>query len=354
MGIFKDKEFKKLVGFDHHKLVIASILVTGISFPFIFLGNEINAVSNKGIMHALIGWFHAGILHFANLFIFYKFKKYDEKRNSVSTIKLFFRRNYPVHFITTVIVTGVMSIGPYQSVGIPCTEALLIKSIIGTIILMSVIVGFYETAFYMNALNLSVKEREKLKRQNVESQLEILKSQVQPHFLFNSLNTLASIIPEEPEVAVQYVQNLSKVYRYILEIKDKKLIPVYEEMKCVHAYLFMLETRFGENLHCNVDLENIEDNHFIVPLSIQMLVENAVKHNVISTKRPLMISITSESGMLKVCNNLQLKDQQVISTGTGLENISNRYEITAQKKVLIHEDDETFSVQIPLIEVSLS
>jgi len=352
--MFKAKEFKKLIGFDHTWLVICSILITGITFPFIFLGDEVNNSDENGLMHSLVGWGFSAVLHLANLSIFYYFKKKETKTGTFTGIGKFFRRNYPVHLLTTAIITVLTTYGPFLWVGMDCSPIKLTKSIIGTGILMSIIVGFYEAAYYMTAFGKAEKEKEKLKRENIESQLEILKNQVQPHFLFNSLNTLASIIPEEPETAVKYVQNLSKVYRYILEIKDKKLIPVYEEMKCVQAYLFMLETRFGGNLRCNVVLENIEENHHIIPLSIQMLVENAVKHNIISTKKPLTISITSEGAELKVCNNLQLKKEEVMSTGTGLKNIANRYEITAGKKVMVQEDLENFSVHIPLIEVSLS
>ena len=352
--MFKAKEFKELIGFNHTWLVIVSVLVTGTTFPFIFLGELVNQISHEGAFHAIFGWVYSAIVHYVNLLIFYKFKQMDSRKGKITDIKLFFTRDYPVHMLATVLVTLLMSLGPYSQLGLTCNGLVVVKNIIGTSLLVSVIIGFYETAFYMRALKTSLIEREKLKRENVESQLEILKSQVQPHFLFNSLNTLVSIIPDDPDVAVKYVQNLSKVYRYILEIKDKKLIPVYEEMKCVQAYLFMLETRFGSNLRCKISLENIDENHFIVPLSIQMLVENAVKHNVISAKRPLSIEIISKGEELSVTNNLQLKEQDVISTGTGLQNISSRYLITANKEVKIQEDLESFTVHIPLIEVSAS
>ncbi|MFK7756130.1 MAG: sensor histidine kinase [Flavobacteriales bacterium] len=353
--MFKAKEFKKLIGFNHTWLVICSILITGITFPFIFLGEDGKTADENGLIHSLIGWGFSALLHLANLSIFYYFKKKDAKTNVFTGIKKFFKRNYPLHLVTTAAITVLATYGPFLWVGMDCSPLKLTKSIIGTSILMSIIVGFYETAYYMTAFGKAEKEKEKLKRENIESQLEILKSQVQPHFLFNSLNTLASIIPEEPETAVKYVQNLSKVYRYILEIKDKKLIPVYEEMKCVQAYLFMLETRFGGNLRCNVVMENIQENHHIVPLSVQMLVENAVKHNVISTKKPLTISITREGAELKVWNNLQLKQEdEVASTGTGLKNIANRYQITAGKKVQVLEDIHSFTVHIPLIDVELN
>ncbi len=353
--MFRSKEIKRYVGFDHTWLIIASILVTGITFPFIFLGDSVKTVDDNGILHSFVGWAFSAALHMANLNIYCYFKRVDEKEGRGISIKRFFRRNYPIHLLVTGVITVLTSIGPFEWVGMDCNSTTLVKSLIGTSLLMSVIIGFYESAYYMMAFGKAEKEKEKLKRENIESQLEVLKSQVQPHFLFNSLNTLASIIPEEPKTAVKYVQNLSKVYRYILEIKDKKLIPVYEEMKCVQAYLFMLETRFGGNLRCNVVLENIEDNHYIVPLSIQMLVENAVKHNIISTKKPLTISITSQGAELKVWNNLQLKQEdEVTSTGTGLKNIANRYQITAGKKVQVLEDNHSFTVNLPLIEVELN
>ena len=234
----------------------------------------------------------------------------------------------------------------------PLTVSNYFRSAIGYLLLSAIYVGIYEAAYYMTALGKSLKAQEQLKRQNVESQLEILKNQIKPHFLFNSLNTLTSLIPDDPDLAVDYVQKLSKVYRYILEIKDKKLIPLQEELDCIKAYLFMLKIRFGENLQIEIDENGLDFNHHIVPLSLQLLVENAVKHNIISNKKPLKIKMhKGKNGSLMVCNNLQKKMQQMPSTGTGLANIKSRYKILADKEVDIIMTNKHFTVALPLVVV---
>ena len=192
-----------------------------------------------------------------------------------------------------------------------------------------------------------------LVKTDIEKVMEILKNQVKPHFLFNSLNTVISIIPDEPDKAIDYVQRLSKVYRYILEIKDKKLIPIYEELDCIKDYAYMLKIRFGNNLQFDIDEKSIDINQHIVPLSVQLLVENAVKHNIISNKRPLKITIhKGQNGSLLVSNNLQPKVQKMPSTGTGLVNIRERYHLLTDHQVDIIQTQNTFTVSIPLIEIA--
>lgn len=156
-----------------------------------------------------------------------------------------------------------------------------------------------------------------------------LKTQVNPHFLFNNLNTLCSIIPENPEQAVDFVQQLSKVYRHILEVKDEKSIPLKEEMAVLEAYAFLLKTRFGDNLEINMEVDPTKMEDMIVPLSLQLLMENAIKHNIVSQDKPLKIIVKVIDGNLVVTNNLQKKNQIIESTGIGLTNIRNRYKLIA-------------------------
>ncbi len=221
-----------------------------------------------------------------------------------------------------------------------------------TLVVTTIVTTIYNCFYLFNLLKKSIHEKERLEKENVQSQLEILKNQVKPHFLFNSLNTLASIIPDDPDLAVDYVQKLSKVYRYILEIKDKKLIPLSEEINCITAYLFMLKIRFGDNLIVNIKDDNFVAQDHIVPLSLQLLVENAVKHNIISSKKPLHINIYKEKkGQLIVKNNLQKKEQIMPSTGTGLNNIRSRYEILSNDAVEVLTTQNEFIVTLPLISI---
>ena len=209
--------------------------------------------------------------------------------------------------------------------------------------------AIYETRYFINELTLSVQEKEMLKRESLQAQLNALKTQVNPHFLFNNLNTLCSIIPENPKQAVDFVQELSKVYRYILEVKDEKSISVRDEIKVLQAYAFLLKTRFGNNFNLDISITEQEMEYKIVPFSLQLLVENAIKHNVVSADKPLKIFVHTEDGNLLVSNNLQKKNQIVESTGIGLNNIRNRYKLLTDKLVAVKETALQFTVSIPLI-----
>ncbi|MGF2413160.1 MAG: sensor histidine kinase, partial [Ferruginibacter sp.] len=144
------------------------------------------------------------------------------------------------------------------------------------------IIAIYESIYFMHQLRHSVEETENLKRENLAAQLNALRTQVNPHFLFNNLNTLSSIIPDDPKQAVDFVQQLSKVYRHILEVKDEKSILLKDELDLMNAYTFLLKTRFGDNLAVNINVSAEKMQKKIVPLSLQILMENAIKHNIVS------------------------------------------------------------------------
>ncbi len=211
------------------------------------------------------------------------------------------------------------------------------------------IIAIYESIYFMNALRQSVEETEQLKRESLSAQLNALRTQVNPHFLFNNLNTLCSIIPDDPKLAVDFVQQLSKVYRHILQVKDEKAIPLREELAVLKAYSFLLQTRFGSNLQVHIDVSADKLEKKIVPLSLQLLMENAIKHNIVSAEKPLRIDVYTENGSLVVSNNLQKKHQLPESTGIGIQNIRNRYRLLGDKTVAVTEGTGNFTVSIPLL-----
>lgn len=226
----------------------------------------------------------------------------------------------------------------------------LIHSNSAAIFCTIMIIAVYESIFFMHQLRHSVEETEKLKRESLKAELNALKTQVNPHFLFNNLNTLASVIPEDPKRAVDFVQQLSKLYRHILEVKDEQSILLKDELDVLKAYAFLLQTRFGNNLDVviNVPAEKLKKR--IVPLSLQILMENAIKHNIVSSDKPLKIEVTALNGKLVVSNNLQRKNQVNESTGIGLDNIRNRYKLLGNGEVEVKENGSDFTVSIPLIE----
>jgi len=228
----------------------------------------------------------------------------------------------------------------------------LLQLTIGSLIVTSVVYSIYESLLAMNRWRRSVKQTEALKRESYRSQLESLKNQVNPHFLFNSLNTLSASIHSEPDMAVEFVQNMSEVYRYVLETKHQEFVELREELKNIERFIFLLKARFGEKLRINIAPELMENKQHIVPLALQMLLENAIKHNVVSTAKPLSISITkSKEGHLVVRNNYQPKLRSETSTGTGLNNINKRYKLQSGVEIDIIHSEQYFTVVLPLLKI---
>lgn len=226
----------------------------------------------------------------------------------------------------------------------------LISSNAATLFCTVMVIAIYESIYFMNELRESVQAQEGLKRESLDAQLNALKTQVNPHFLFNNLNTLASIIPEDPAKGVAFVQQLSKVYRHILEVRDETSISLREELDVLKAYVFLLKTRFGDNLDVQIRVPEEKLKQRIAPLSLQILMENAIKHNIVSSSRPLNIDVFTQNGSLLVSNNLQVKNQANEGTGIGLENIRNRYKLLGKRDVEVTNNGDSFTVSVPLIE----
>lgn len=208
----------------------------------------------------------------------------------------------------------------------------------------------YEGIYYFNKSRTVEIEKSLLERITAEQKLSTLKNQVNPHFLFNSLNTLVTIIPEEPEMAIKFVQELSKSYRGILEVRDEKLITIKTELKALQSYIYLLRTRFQGKIHIYNHIDNEVMDQFILPLSLQILIENAVKHNITSKSKPLEITLSNEDNFIIVQNNLQKKDQNYGSTKLGLANIKSRYQLLVDETIVVKETQDTFTVKLPIIK----
>ncbi len=216
-------------------------------------------------------------------------------------------------------------------------------------ILLSLLLGGGLAFYLVKAREERLQREALLKKEKIESKYEALKSQINPHFLFNSFNTLIAIIEEEPILAVEYVEKMSDFYRSILQYREKELIGLDEELGLVQDYTFLLKKRYGEHLKLQVQIP--DKSIYIAPLTLQILVENAVKHNVISKSRPLHIQLRlSGDDYILVSNNLQKKITPNRSTGFGLQSIINRYGLLSDKKVFIEETQDAFTVGIPVIK----
>jgi len=201
------------------------------------------------------------------------------------------------------------------------------------------------------SLELETRKNEllQLQKENLQSQFETLRSQVNPHFLFNSLNVLTSLIKIEPDLAEQFTIRLSMVYRYVLENKEKDLVTLETELDFLNAYTFLLDIRFSGKMKVEVNLTEDKLQLKVVPLALQLLIENAIKHNTFSRKQPLLVNVFSEGDYLIVENNLQMREAHVQSTGVGLNNIGSRYAYFTERKVISGEVDNKFVVKIPLL-----
>lgn len=204
--------------------------------------------------------------------------------------------------------------------------------------------------FLLEKWRFSLAELERFKKENAEFRFESLRAQVNPHFLFNSLNTLSSLIYQDQQKAESFVRELSDVYRYILENKDRELVTLKKELEILNSYIYLILLRFEQNLSVIIDVRNSLDNILIAPLSLQMLVENATKHNIISKKKPLNVKIYTEDDYIVVSNNLQKKEIKDYRSKLGLANIKSRYGFLTDKRVEIVENSDEFLVKVPLIK----
>jgi LytS/YehU family sensor histidine kinase len=196
-------------------------------------------------------------------------------------------------------------------------------------------------------------EIEKLRSESLESQFESLKNNLSPHFLFNTLSGINTLIRKSPDIAEEYVNHLSQVLRYTLQSNKKKTVSLGEEIEFTGSYLFLIEMRYGQNLKINTVIQELYLQMELPPLTLQTLVENAVKHNEISIKKPLTIFIeTTENAELVIRNQVQNKLTQEDGTGLGLTNLSRQFQLLGEREVRILQEDNEFKVIIPLIKPS--
>lgn len=261
----------------------------------------------------ILGIAHLGIRSFAFLFIFYL---YDA-----------------IHFLGYELDTQQLQIALYCGLGLTLTTTTM-----------------WEANYTFNQWKESLTEKEKLEQLTIQQEFETLKSQVNPHFLFNCFNTLSSLISEDRKQAEVFLDELSKVYRYLLRNNEDGLSTLQTEIRFVQSYYRLLKTRHGEAVQINIEIDKKYEQYLLPSLSLQLLIENAVKHNVLSKNKPLVIDIFTTTGnKLVINNNLQLRTIKGPSNKIGLENIKSKYSLLGQADVQILENATSFSVVLPLI-----
>ncbi|PQA56318.1 sensor histidine kinase [Siphonobacter curvatus] len=242
--------------------------------------------------------------------------------------------------------------------GIEVTPPTLVFLYAWDVFCLLTFVFIYEVFYSLEQWQASQKNKETLKKARLQGQLQSLRSQISPHFLFNSLNSLSSLIADEPQKAEDFVNEMAKVYRYLLQTSERELTPLSVELAFIHSYYHLLKTRYGAGLHLDVAVDPAYLKYQLPPLTLQMLVENAVKHNVILATKPLHIHIgTTATGELLVSNNLQTKAKRpgiVESTQVGLANITARYRLLDQPLPQITNGPDHFKILLPLFTENVS
>jgi sensor histidine kinase YesM len=217
-----------------------------------------------------------------------------------------------------------------------------------------VIMAIFTTRSWLMEWRNAAIEAEQLKSENIASKYQSLKDQLNPHFLFNSLNVLSNLVYENADKSAAFIQQLSKIYRYVLDVQQEQLVSLDQELKFAENYLSLQKIRFEESLNYEIKVHKTEA-FVIPPLSLQLLLENAIKHNIVSREKPLKILIEQKGEMLIVSNNLQPKPHdQSDGKGIGLDNIKIRYSLLSNKTIQILKTETAFVVELPLLQVSQS
>ncbi|MGB5818377.1 MAG: histidine kinase [Saonia sp.] len=349
MFINKKKRIKYL-GFDDFWFIVIGVLILSLVTDYLFS----NSFARYPFVEALINWSVSLFFSIFNWFIIRAVmillrKRYPAFQDDVKRIILFF-----LSIIGTVLLVDFIG-GVLLSLifGVNYNPISRSKVLLPVILISTMTMAIYEAIYHYTRLKKSIREEEQAKQVIVQGQLDTLRNQAQPHFFFNTLNTLRDIIDQNSkEDAKQFVDKLSDVYRFILESGNANLISLRDELKFARAYIHIQSERFGDNLKLNWDVPEAALEGMIVPMSLQLLLENAIKHNVVSKAKPLLIHVRVKDNHLVVGNKMRPKSTQLPSTKVGLKNIEKRYTLISNTSIKVENDGNLFTVSLPLLKLS--
>lgn len=300
---------------------------------------ELGYYSLYGVTLTLI---NGTFFHYLNNVVVWKnYGKYRLLIGALGGISLTMLGIFGLRIVTRVLIEGTSFNDFFQNERFRYYIVSLLITIVITMI-------FHLIYFYKKSQENKLKEQ-KVIAGTASAQFESLKNQIDPHFLFNSLNVLSSLIEENQESAQKFTTSLSKIYRYVLEQKDKELVSVEEELNFAKTYMNLLKMRFENSIIYELPTDFINPEAKVVPLSLQLLLENTIKHNIVSENKPLRIKIYIENNYLIVENNLQKKEVLQERKGVGLQNIVNRYGLLSERKVLVEETIDFFRIKVPIL-----
>ncbi len=338
------KEFAKAIGIG----VVIFIIMQAVSFSYSKQFPSVETVKWR-LLYSML---YSVVLYFANVLVFFWIYK-SFKGNKISIKRLF--SGFGASFLVSIAAIFLLRIIEEVVIeNVSLTNFFAQKKasnyIIALVISFVVILIIHLVYFYKNYQENRIKQ-EKIIAGTASAQFESLKNQLDPHFLFNSLNVLHSLIEENPSTAQEFTTSLSKIYRYVLEQRDKELVAVDEELAFARTYMNLLKMRFEDSIIFIMPEKCMVPEAKIVPLSLQLLLENCIKHNVATETKPLQIKIYIEKNELIVENNYQKKETLIDRSrkGVGLQNIVNRYAILTDRKINVLHTERKFSVKLPIL-----
>jgi sensor histidine kinase YesM len=347
------------------KKILVICLITGILIPAYFIGVQffehpnLTLSSNSLIINTLINIIFTilvtGTIATVNLVFIKRYinNKFPWHVKNVQRIVFeFFSTNIAAVFIISIFVIILYYSYPPEVYSKVRLSSAIYQNAVIALIVNNIVAPVYEAQYLFREWINSRIETEQLKREKAESQYTALRNQINPHFLFNSLNTLLTMVAENPK-ASQYVESLSEFLRSVLQAHEKEAVSLQEELKLSNQFIFIQKTRFGDKLNVETTIPQLFLDYAIPPFALQMLLENAIKHNVVSREYPLRINVYVEDSYLVVENSIHTKSEKDPSTGIGLNNIVNRFKFLTDRKVLISEDDGKFKVSLPLMKIGI-
>ncbi len=326
---------------------IAILIIISTVPTYLFAGNRIftnfSHYANSILYGALLGWTIWKGNQLLGLYFDYKmpWDKNPTKSFLYRIISSVIFSMVDIVIVSYLIYTYIYKINVFDNI-----RPLINYALVAFVIAMLVTTIIYLYHFFISWRE-SLIQSEKYKRDALSMQYETLKSYVNPHFLFNSLSVLSSLVEKDTQKSQQFIKQLSDIYRYVLEQKDKELVPLKVEFEFIKSFIDLNKIRHGDNLKVDIRIDNFEG--FVIPLSLQILVENALKHNIISEEEPLTITISRENSALIVQNNLQIRKTISDANGIGLETIQKRYEMLTSEPLIIQSEGGYFRVKIPII-----
>jgi len=353
MKLFNKEKRIQYLGFNDVWFSIIGILILATTTNYLFN----NPGDRTSFAILFIGWTSSLFVTICDWLInrrilIYLRKQFPDFKDDIKRMVILLFAIVAV-IITVDLLAGSLISAILSLIGFYSVHSLHLRVIIPVIIITIMVMAIYEAVYYYVRLKTSIREEEQSKQAIIQAQLDTLRNQAKPHFLFNSFNTLRDIIDEESkEDAKEFVDKLSDVYRFILESGNENLTSLQKELKFVKSYVHIQKERFGDNLQVNWNIPEDKLLWHIVPMSLQLLVENAIKHNVVSKAKPLVIDVKVENDQLVISNQIQAKSTLISSTKIGLKNIEKRYALISNNSVDIVNDGVEFKVSLPLLRTA--